>query len=146
VRVPCSRTGVLVLAATNRPEVLDPALLRPGRISRRVVVPRPSQEGRRDILTVHLRHVPVDGDLRLVRIPSPATFFFSKIFERFPVEDMIQASAGGGLQLAGDVASVSQGFAGADLANVVNEAALLAARRGKGARPVSTVPQKAQLT
>lgn len=62
------------------------------------------------------------------------------------MEDMIQASAGGGLQLAGDVASVSQGFAGADLANVVNEAALLAARRGKGARPVSTVPQKAQLT
>jgi cell division protease FtsH len=62
-----SRTGVLVLAATNRPEVLDPALLRPGRINRRVVVPRPSEEGRRDILTVHLRNVPVDGDLPLVR-------------------------------------------------------------------------------
>jgi hypothetical protein len=55
---------------------------------------------------------------------------------------MIQASAGGGSQLAGYVASVSQGFAGADLANVVNEAALLGARRGKGAHPLSTRPSK----
>ncbi|KAK3279931.1 hypothetical protein CYMTET_12212 [Cymbomonas tetramitiformis] len=91
-------TGVLVLAATNRPEVLDSALLRPGRISRTVVVDRPDASGRQDIMLVHLQNVPVRGE----------------------VGDLAEA-----------IARISQGFAGADLANVVNEGVLLAARKGK---------------
>eukprot|EP00854_Cymbomonas_tetramitiformis_P000890 gene890-1388_t len=79
-------TGVLVLAATNRPEVLDSALLRPGRISRTVVVDRPDASGRQDIMLVHLQNVPVRGE----------------------VGDLAEA-----------IARISQGFAGADLANVV---------------------------
>lgn len=90
--------GVIIMAATNRPEVLDPALLRAGRFDRQVVVDKPDIRGREAILRVHARHV------RLA-----------------PTVD---------LQL---IAARTPGFAGADLANVVNEAALLAARRGKDA-------------
>jgi cell division protease FtsH len=86
--------GVIVLAATNRPEILDPALLRPGRFDRRVVVNPPDQEGRRKILEVHSRGVPLAD----------------------------------GLDLA-DIASITQGMVGADLRNLVNEAALTAAKR-----------------
>ncbi|RMF26155.1 MAG: ATP-dependent metallopeptidase FtsH/Yme1/Tma family protein [Cyanobacteria bacterium J083] len=91
-------TGVIILAATNRPEVLDPALLRPGRFDRRIVVDRPDKKGREAILQVHVRNVKLAEDVDL-----------SKIAARTP------------------------GFAGADLANLVNEAALLAARKGENA-------------
>ncbi|MEE8633653.1 MAG: ATP-dependent zinc metalloprotease FtsH, partial [Methyloceanibacter sp.] len=88
--------GVILIAATNRPDVLDPALLRPGRFDRQVVVPRPDIVGREKILKVHVRKVPLapDVDLHLIARGTP-------------------------------------GFSGADLANIVNEAALLAARRSK---------------
>ncbi|KAI4321313.1 hypothetical protein MLD38_034710 [Melastoma candidum] len=88
---------VIVLAATNRPEALDPALCRPGRFSRKVLVGEPDEEGRRSILGVHLRGVPLEEEPEIIC-------------------DL--------------VASLTPGFVGADLANVVNEAALLAARRG----------------
>jgi len=86
--------GVLVIAATNRPDVLDPALLRPGRFDRQVVVPLPDIRGREQILKVHMRKVPLASD----------------------VDPMILARG-------------TPGFSGADLANLVNEAALFAARR-----------------
>ncbi|WP_342241770.1 ATP-dependent zinc metalloprotease FtsH [Inquilinus sp. OTU3971] len=88
--------GVILIAATNRPDVLDPALLRPGRFDRQVVVPNPDIMGREKILKVHMRKVPLapDVDPRVIARGTP-------------------------------------GFSGADLANLVNEAALLAARRGK---------------
>jgi len=89
-----SSTNVIVLAATNRPDVLDPALLRPGRFDRRVVVQPPDRDGRTRILEVHTRSVPLAPDVDLGRI-----------------------------------ASTTPGMVGADLANLVNEAALLAARR-----------------
>src|SRR6058998_1470027 len=89
-----SSTGVIVIAATNRPDVLDQALLRPGRFDRRVAVQPPDREGRRRILEVHTRGVPVAEDVDFGRI-----------------------------------ASATPGMVGADLANLVNEAALLAARR-----------------
>lgn len=92
-----SETGVMVIAATNRPEVLDPALTRPGRISRRVNVEAPDFAGRQQVLAVHMRSTPVEGDAVTLRAV---------------------------------VASLTPGFVGADLANVVNEAALLAARQG----------------
>jgi len=86
--------GVIVIAATNRPDVLDPALLRPGRFDRQVVVPLPDIRGREQILSVHMRKVPIAPDVK------------------------------------GDViARGTPGFSGADLANLVNEAALFAARR-----------------
>jgi cell division protease FtsH len=87
--------GVVVLAATNRPEILDAALLRPGRFDRRVTVSPPDLDGRRKILEVHTRGVPVDPEVRLP-----------------------------------DLAATTAGMVGADLKNLVNEAALLAARRG----------------
>lgn len=93
-----SDTKVVVIAATNRPEALDPALCRPGRFSRKVLVGEPDEEGRRRILTVHFRGVPLDENVHLIC-------------------DL--------------VASLTPGFVGADLANIVNEAALLAARRGR---------------
>ncbi|MGE5538081.1 MAG: ATP-dependent zinc metalloprotease FtsH [Gemmatimonas sp.] len=88
--------GVILIAATNRPDVLDPALLRPGRFDRQVVVPNPDVAGREKILKVHMKKVPLapDVDARVIARGTP-------------------------------------GFSGADLANLVNEAALLAARRGK---------------
>ncbi|MGH8153225.1 MAG: ATP-dependent zinc metalloprotease FtsH, partial [Rhodanobacteraceae bacterium] len=85
--------GVIVIAATNRPDVLDPALLRPGRFDRQVVVPLPDLKGREQILKVHMRKVPVGADV------EPLT-----------------------------IARGTPGFSGADLANLVNEAALFAAR------------------
>ena len=88
--------GVIVIAATNRPDVLDPALMRPGRFDRQVVVPLPDIRGREQILKVHMRHVKVSKDVQ---------------------PDLI--------------ARGTPGFSGADLANVVNEAALFAARGGR---------------
>jgi cell division protease FtsH len=90
-----SGEAVIVLGATNRPEVLDAALLRPGRFDRRVTVPPPDKEGRRKILVVHTRSLPLDSDVDLDRL-----------------------------------AASTPGMVGADLANLANEAALLAARRG----------------
>jgi cell division protease FtsH len=89
-------TNVIVLASTNRPDVLDPALLRPGRFDRQVVLDRPDIKGRKGILDVHVRGKPLDKSVDLLRI-----------------------------------AQISPGFSGADLANVVNEAAILAARRNR---------------
>jgi cell division protease FtsH len=91
-----SNEGVILIAATNRPDVLDPALLRPGRFDRQVVVPNPDVMGREKILKVHMRKVPLASDV------DPKT-----------------------------IARGTPGFSGADLANLVNEAALLAARIGK---------------
>lgn len=92
-----SDMNVVVIAATNRPEALDPALCRPGRFSRKVYVGEPDEDGRKKILAVHLRGIPVEEDAGLI---------------------------------CNLVASLTPGFVGADLANIVNEAALLAARRG----------------
>jgi cell division protease FtsH len=89
-------TGVIVIAATNRPDVLDPALLRPGRFDRQVVVPLPDIRGREQILLVHMRKVPVAPDVK-----------------------------------AEIIARGTPGMSGADLANLVNEAALFAARKNK---------------
>ncbi|NWF93690.1 MAG: ATP-dependent metallopeptidase FtsH/Yme1/Tma family protein [Syntrophaceae bacterium] len=89
-------TGVIIMAATNRPEILDPALLRPGRFDRHVVVDRPDLVGREEILRIHTRNVKLSPDVDL------------KV-----------------------IASRTPGFVGADLANIVNEAALLAARKNK---------------
>lgn len=91
-----SNEGIILIAATNRPDVLDPALLRPGRFDRQVVVPNPDVIGREKILNVHAKKVPLAPDVNIRTI-----------------------------------ARGTPGFSGADLANLVNEAALLAARRGK---------------
>ncbi len=93
-----SNSGVIVMAATNRPETLDPALLRPGRFDRHVLVDRPDVAGREEILQVHLQNIRVGEDVDVKR-----------------------------------VAAITSGFVGADIANIVNEAALLAARNGKKA-------------
>lgn len=91
-----TKTGVIIMGATNRPEILDPALLRPGRFDRHILVDRPDIKGREEILQVHIKNVKVskDVDLKVVAARTP-------------------------------------GFVGADLANLVNEAALLAARKNK---------------
>lgn len=89
-------SGIIVIAATNRPDILDPALLRPGRFDRQVVVPLPDIRGREEILKVHMRKVPIAGDIK-----------------------------------ADIIARGTPGFSGADLANLVNEAALFAARASK---------------
>lgn len=91
-----SNEGVILISATNRPDVLDPALLRPGRFDRQVVVPRPDVKGRKKILEVHTKDIPLADDADL-----------------------------------GVIARGTPGFSGADLANLVNEAALLAARRDR---------------
>jgi len=91
-----SNEGVILIAATNRPDVLDPALLRPGRFDRRVVVPRPDVRGREEILRVHTRKIPLNDDVDLSIL-----------------------------------ARGTPGFSGADLANLVNEAALNAARQNR---------------
>lgn len=91
-----SNDGVILVAATNRPDVLDPALLRPGRFDRQVIVARPDLKGREGILRVHTKKIPVDADVDLTLL-----------------------------------ARGTPGFSGADLANLVNEAALLAARQNK---------------
>ena len=105
--------GVVVLAATNRPDVLDPALLRPGRFDRQIVIHPPDQKGRVEILKVHTRSVPLAGDVDLEQM-----------------------------------ASSTPGMTGADLANLVNEAALLAARRSQDAvhqRDLTDALEKVQL-
>jgi cell division protease FtsH len=89
-----ARKAIIIMAATNRPEVLDPALLRPGRFDRQVLVDKPDVQGREDVLKIHVRNVKLDPTVDLRKI-----------------------------------AARTAGFAGADLANLVNEAALLAARR-----------------
>jgi cell division protease FtsH len=99
-----NRGGIIVMAATNRPETLDSALLRPGRFDRQVVVDRPDLRGRVDILKVHAKKLVLDGEVDLEAI-----------------------------------AQLTPGFAGADLANALNEAALLAARRGATAVALSDV-------
>jgi cell division protease FtsH len=91
-----SNEGVIMIAATNRPDVLDPAILRPGRFDRRITVPRPDIRGRQGILAVHTKKVPLSNDVQLEII-----------------------------------AAGTPGFVGADLENLVNEAALLAARQDK---------------
>jgi len=88
--------GVIIIAATNRPDVLDPALLRPGRFDRQIVVPTPDVKGRNEILKVHTKNIPIAEDVNLDKI-----------------------------------ARGTPGFSGADLANLVNEAALIAARKIK---------------
>ncbi len=88
--------GIIIIAATNRPDVLDPALLRPGRFDRQIVVPRPDIIGREKILQVHMKKVPLAPDVK-----------------------------------AKTIARGTPGFSGADLANLVNEAALMAARKGR---------------
>jgi cell division protease FtsH len=89
------KDNIILIAATNRPDILDPALLRPGRFDRQIVVDRPDRKGRREILEVHAKGKPISKEIEL---------------------DVLAAS--------------TPGFTGADLANVINEAALLAARRG----------------
>ena len=89
-------TNVIIMAATNRPDILDPALLRPGRFDRRVVLDRPDIRGREEILGIHIRGKPLGGDVKLKT-----------------------------------VAKATPGFVGADIENLVNEAAILAARRNK---------------
>jgi cell division protease FtsH len=91
-----TNTNVIVVAATNRPDVLDPALLRPGRFDRQVVLDRPDIKGRKEILNVHIKGKPLDKSVNI-----------------------------------DELAKRSPGFSGADLANLVNEAAILAARRNK---------------
>ncbi|MCU0513231.1 MAG: ATP-dependent zinc metalloprotease FtsH [Anaerolineae bacterium] len=89
-------TNVIIIAATNRPDILDPALLRPGRFDRKVIMDNPDVKGREDILKVHTRGKPLAGDVDVTAL-----------------------------------AKITAGFSGADLENLVNEAAILAARRGK---------------
>jgi cell division protease FtsH len=93
-----SNTGVVIMGATNRPEILDQALVRPGRFDRQVQVVLPTEEGRLEILNIHTRKTPLDADAKLE-----------------------------------SVAKVTPGFSGAELANIVNEASLLAVRRGRPA-------------
>ena len=99
-------TGVIIMAATNRPEILDPALLRPGRFDRHVVVDRPDIIGREEILKIHTRNIKLSPDVDL------------KI-----------------------IASRTPGFVGADLANIMNEAALLAARKNKEAVEMADIEE-----
>jgi cell division protease FtsH len=89
-------SGVILLAATNRPEILDPALMRPGRFDRQILVDKPDKKGREDILRVHIKNIKLSPKVNLT-----------------------------------EIAGMTPGFAGADLANLVNEATLLAVRRGK---------------
>ena len=91
-------TNVIIIAATNRPDILDPALLRPGRFDRRVIIDRPDMNGRKEILQAHTKGKPLADDVDL-----------------------------------GAVAKLTPGFSGADIENLVNEAAILAARRAKKA-------------
>jgi cell division protease FtsH len=93
-----TRKGVIIMAATNRPEILDPALIRPGRFDRHILVDRPSLNGREDILKIHTRHIRVSSEVDLHTL-----------------------------------AARTPGMVGSDLANIVNEAALLAARKNKDA-------------
>ena len=114
-----TRKGVIIMAATNRPEILDPALIRPGRFDRHILVDRPSLKGREDILRIHTRNIKLSPEVDLHTL-----------------------------------AARTPGMVGSDLANIVNEAALLAARKNKtsggdgrlrgGHRPGGGRPGKAQ--
>ncbi len=99
-------TNVIIVAATNRPDILDPALLRPGRFDRSVILDRPDMNGRKQILQVHIKGKPVADDVDL-----------------------------------GKIAKQTPGFSGADIENLVNEAAILAARRGKKATGMSELQE-----
>ena len=101
-----TNAGVIIMSATNRPETLDPALLRPGRFDRQVVVDRPDLHGREAILVIHSKGVKLDKDVKLKSI-----------------------------------AAMTPGFVGADLANIINEAALLAARRSKDEVSMSEIEE-----
>ncbi len=101
-----ANTGVIIMSATNRPETLDPALLRPGRFDRQVVVDRPDLNGREAILVIHSKGVKLDKNVNLKSI-----------------------------------AAMTPGFVGADLANIINEAALLAARRNKDTVGMSEIEE-----
>ena len=103
--------GVILVAATNRPDVLDPALLRPGRFDRQVVVPNPDMIGREKILKVHMKKVPLSSDV-----------------------------------ITKTLARGTPGFSGADLANLVNEAALLSARKGRNNCLLYTSPSPRDAT
>ncbi|HMM23024.1 MAG TPA: ATP-dependent zinc metalloprotease FtsH [Selenomonadales bacterium] len=92
-----ANSGVVIMAATNRPEILDPALVRPGRFDRQIQVPLPTEPGRLEILSIHTREMPLGDDVQLERL-----------------------------------AKITAGFSGAELANIVNEASLLAIRRNSG--------------
>jgi cell division protease FtsH len=94
--------AIVILAATNQPEIFDPALLRAGRFDRQVLVDRPDKNGRVDILQIHLKHLKLALDVKLV-----------------------------------DIAALTPGFTGADLANLANEVAVLATRRGADAISMS---------
>lgn len=102
-------TNVIIVASTNRPDILDPALLRPGRFDRRVVLDRPDMVGRKAILEVHTRGKPLGDDINLVQ-----------------------------------VAKATPGFSGADIENLVNEAAILAARRNKKAISMSEMQESVE--
>ncbi|TNE87003.1 MAG: ATP-dependent metallopeptidase FtsH/Yme1/Tma family protein [Deltaproteobacteria bacterium] len=106
-----NRRGIIVMAATNRPEILDPALLRPGRFDRQVVVDRPGLEGRKQILEVHGKKLVLGGEVNLE-----------------------------------EVAKLTPGFAGADLANMLNEAAILAARRDASAVEMEDIKEAIERT
>ncbi len=93
-----TRKGVIIMAATNRPEILDPALIRPGRFDRHILVDRPSLKGREDILRIHTKQIKLSPEVNL-----------------------------------NTLAARTPGMVGSDLANIVNEAALLAARKNKTA-------------
>ena len=112
------RPGVLLLAATNRPDVLDPALLRPGRLSRKVIVPLPDEQSRAAILKVHLRNVPLEHHHHVVASTTGSGASVSSSATNATMD-----------QAALLIARLTGGFSGAELANVVNEAAFLAARR-----------------
>eukprot|EP01025_Chloroclados_australasicus_P036517 TRINITY_DN3723_c1_g2_i4.p1 TRINITY_DN3723_c1_g2~~TRINITY_DN3723_c1_g2_i4.p1 ORF type:complete len:584 (+),score=65.90 TRINITY_DN3723_c1_g2_i4:277-2028(+) len=111
-----ARTGVLLLAATNRQDILDPALLRPGRLSRKITVPLPDENARNAILQVHMRDTPCEGGEE------------------------------GKKEMCQQLAKVTFGFSGADLANVVNEAALLAVRQESDFLQVSDLIEGARRT
>jgi cell division protease FtsH len=98
--------GVILMAATNRPEILDPALLRPGRFDRQILVDRPDKQGRKQILEIYIEKVDTDTTIDI-----------------------------------DEVAAMTSGMVGADLANLVNEAALLAVRRSKSSVGMSEIKE-----
>lgn len=147
--------GIIIVAATNRPDVLDPALLRPGRFDRQIVVPTPDVRGRLDILKVHTKNLPLAGikkqpgdkdetgkadsdKQKISKIGATAEVIKKKITtDKDKVTTDETASTDGQIEDENAIVDLEKiargtpGFSGADLANLVNEAALIAARRGK---------------